>query len=86
MANQTSFTSKKSSTPNSRIKLSLQNDSIIGSDKDIASLISFTPIRLSTSSSRIKPDHDLDTGSEEDMTNQSSFTSKRLSTPNSTSS
>ena len=56
------------------------------SDKDMASLISFTPIRLSTSSSRIKPDHDLDTGSEEDMANQSSFTSKRLSTPNSTSS
>ena len=48
MANQSSFTPKISSTPNSRIKLNLRNDFDTLCDKDMANQISFAPRGLST--------------------------------------
>ena len=80
-----SCTAKSSPNQNRRIKLNLRNYSERGSDKDVANLNSFRPIRPSTLASGIKLNlsDDSDTVSEKDMANQSSFTPKISSTPNS---
>ena len=55
IANQSSYTPNRSATLNSRIVLSLPNDSDTVSDKYMANQLSFIPKGTSTSTSRINP-------------------------------